>query len=467
MLQSRGFLKHYSSIVVSIQRLLDAFLVVFSLYLISKYNGRIITYHNILLFGFIFTLTLVIFKGLNLYQSWRGASITSEFKRILLGWFLIITILVMSSTLFYTPKIFTQDVFLSWLILTPLGITLEHAIIRLTLRYFRSQGKNVRHVIIAGAGQLGTKLHHKILNSPGFGLKIMGFFDDKYDEGLKDVHGIPVLGNLNDLPQYVSEREIDIVYIALPFRAEEKMKTLANALSDSRTSVFVIPDIFIFQLLHTRLIDLDGIPIFSIFDTHFNGIDGWLKRLFDIIVASLILVLISPVMLLISVGIKLSSKGPIVFKQRRYGLNGDEIIVYKFRSMKVCEDGKNVPQAQKNDPRITPFGNFIRKTSLDELPQFINVIQGRMSIVGPRPHAISHNEHYRKLIDGYMLRHKVKPGITGWAQINGWRGETDTLYKMEKRVEYDLDYIRNWSIWLDIEIILLTIIRGFTGKNAY
>jgi putative colanic acid biosynthesis UDP-glucose lipid carrier transferase len=212
---------------------------------------------------------------------------------------------------------------------------------------------------------------------------------------------------------------------------------------------------------------MGGMPMISVFDTPFYGVDGWLKRTEDLVLGTLILLLICVPMLAIAIGVKISSPGPVLFKQRRYGLNGKIVEVWKFRSMTVCEDGDKVVQASKNDARVTRFGAFIRRTSLDELPQFINVLQGSMSIVGPRPHAVAHNEQYRRLIHGYMLRHKVKPGITGWAQISGWRGETDTLEKMQKRIEFDLEYVRNWSLWLDLKIIMLTVIRGFSGSNAY
>lgn len=192
-----------------------------------------------------------------------------------------------------------------------------------------------------------------------------------------------------------------------------------------------------------------------------------MKRSTDIILAGLVLAFLSPVMSLIALGVKLSSPGPVFFKQSRYGLNGQHIIVYKFRSMTVMEDGHTVLQAKRNDSRVTKFGAFLRRTSLDELPQFINVLQGRMSIVGPRPHAVAHNEHYRKLISGYMLRHKVKPGITGWAQIHGLRGETDTLDKMKKRVEYDLQYLKIWSLGLDLRIILRTTLVFFQNRNVF
>jgi putative colanic acid biosynthesis UDP-glucose lipid carrier transferase len=210
-----------------------------------------------------------------------------------------------------------------------------------------------------------------------------------------------------------------------------------------------------------------GLPVVSVYESPFYGIDGWVKRAEDVVIGSLIMVLIAPFLLLIGLGIKLTSPGPVLFKQRRYGLKGEIVEVWKFRSMSVCDDGATVVQAQKNDARVTRFGAFLRRTSLDELPQFINVLQGQMSIVGPRPHAVAHNEQYRRLIHGYMLRHKVKPGITGWAQINGWRGETDTLDKMQGRVDCDLAYVRNWSLWLDIKIIFMTILKGFVGRNVY
>jgi putative colanic acid biosynthesis UDP-glucose lipid carrier transferase len=197
------------------------------------------------------------------------------------------------------------------------------------------------------------------------------------------------------------------------------------------------------------------------------GLNSMVKRTSDIVLSSLILLLLTPLMLAIAVAVRMSSPGPIIFRQRRYGLYGEEIIVYKFRSMKVMENGDAVVQARQNDDRVTRIGRFLRRTSLDELPQFINVLQGRMSIVGPRPHAVAHNEQYRKLIKGYMLRHKVKPGITGWAQVNGLRGETATLDKMEARIQYDLDYLRNWSLWLDLWIVLKTVKVVLTRENAF
>jgi putative colanic acid biosynthesis UDP-glucose lipid carrier transferase len=261
--------------------------------------------------------------------------------------------------------------------------------------------------------------------------------------------------------------DIDSIYITLSMRHVWYVKQIVTALSDSTCSVVFVPDMFAFDLLNSRLGHLNGIPTISIYDTPMVGTNRVVKRIEDFVLSTIILVLISPVLLIIAALIKITSSGPVFFKQDRYGIDGKLIKVWKFRSMTAMDNGNNVVQASKGDARITPLGGFLRKTSLDELPQFINVLQGSMSIVGPRPHAVAHNEEYRQIIGGYMLRHKVKPGITGWAQINGWRGETDTLEKMKKRIEFDLKYINNWSLVWDLKIIFLTIFKGFINKNAY
>jgi putative colanic acid biosynthesis UDP-glucose lipid carrier transferase len=266
-----------------------------------------------------------------------------------------------------------------------------------------------------------------------------------------------LIGRIDAVAPYVREHHVDLVYISLPMLAQQRILYLLNGLRDSTASVYFLPDIFLFDLINARFGRINGVPVVSIRDTPYFGVRRLVKRLSDILIASFILLLVFPLMALIAVGVKLSSPGPVLFKQRRYGLDGDEIKVFKFRSMTVTEDDDHIVQATTNDPRVTPFGRFLRKTSLDELPQFINVLQGRMSVVGPRPHAVVHNEMYRKVISGYMIRHKIKPGITGWAQVNGLRGETDSLEKMAERVGYDLEYIRNWSLTLDLWIILKTI----------
>jgi len=275
------------------------------------------------------------------------------------------------------------------------------------------------------------------------------------------------LGGLKDIADHVQANGIHEVYITLPLGSQPRIVALMEAIQGTTASLYFVPDVFGISIIQGRLQDMNGVPVVGICETPFTGINELSKRVFDIAVASIILVLIAPILLAVAVGVKLSSPGPVIFKQRRNGLDGEEIIVYKFRSMRAMDNGEVVKQATKGDPRITRFGAFLRKTSLDELPQFINVLQGRMSIVGPRPHAVAHNESYRKLIKAYMVRHKVRPGITGWAQVNGCRGETETLDKMQARVEYDLEYLRNWSVGLDVSIIFRTIRLVLFDRNAY
>jgi putative colanic acid biosynthesis UDP-glucose lipid carrier transferase len=280
------------------------------------------------------------------------------------------------------------------------------------------------------------------------------------DAGLK--------GRLADLAAFVKANRVDAIYVALPMASQPRILKLLDELRDTTASIYFVPDIFLYDLIQARMDDVNGIPVVAVCESPFYGVNGMVKRLEDVVLSLLILTLISPVLLAIAIAVKVSSPGPIIFRQRRYGLDGQDIVVYKFRSMRVMEDGCDVPQARREDPRITPIGAFLRRTSLDELPQFINVLQGRMSIVGPRPHAVAHNETFRKLIKGYMVRHKVKPGITGLAQVMGARGETATLDKMQARIEYDLEYLRNWSLRLDLQIILRTTLIVLRGdKNAY
>ena len=306
-------------------------------------------------------------------------------------------------------------------------------------------------------------------NAPGWACSSRGLYDARSEERrykFTEVN-IPFAGNLEQLVMDAREGKIDIIYISLPLRAEARIAALLQALADTTATVYLTADFFTYDLLNARWHQIGNVPLVSIYDSPFSGVAGYLKRVEDVVIGSMILALIAIPMLFIAIAIKLTSKGPVFFVQRRFGLNGKPIRVLKFRSMTVCEDGDVIKQATKNDQRITKLGAFMRRTSLDELPQFLQVITGEMSIVGPRPHAVAHNQSYRSLIKGYMLRHKVKPGITGWAQVNGFRGETDTLDKMEQRVRYDLEYITDWHLGWDLKIILLTIFGSAKNRGAY
>ncbi|MBI4643702.1 MAG: undecaprenyl-phosphate glucose phosphotransferase [Deltaproteobacteria bacterium] len=415
--------------------------------------------------------TIVVFNAMELYQPWRGANLTRLVRRVFLSWMMIVGVLLTLGFLSKTSHYYSRAVLLLWLILTPFALVVFRLIVYLSLRWARAQGRNTRTAVIGGAGDLGKRLAKNMKDTPWLGMHLRGFFDDFWEEGEIALQpgskSYPVLGNLDSLADYVQAEKIDMVYLALPLRSENRIREVVNALQDTTASVYFVPDVFTFSLLQATITDLRGIPLISLWESPFYGINGWLKRVEDAILASLILLFVSPLMAAIALGVKFSSPGPVIFRQRRYGLDGEEIIIYKFRTMEVCQDGPEIPQATQNDHRVTPLGRFLRRTSLDELPQFINVLQGTMSVVGPRPHAVAHNEFYRSRIPGYMLRHKVRPGITGWAQINGWRGETESLEKMEKRVEYDLDYLVRWSLGLDLKIIFLTTFRLFSDRQAY
>jgi len=425
-----------------------------------------IDYRFLILFSLL--CTILVFPLFNLYGSWRGQSLTKQARAIILAWFSVVLLMII---ILFSLKISSEysRLWLGWWMVLGLVFLLAFRLcIYGFLQHQRKQGRNYRRVVIFGAGDLGKKLILHTTSSPWSGFKIEALFDDAYRNIDSLVNGYKVIGGANEIEAYLEKNRIDEVWIALPLRAEQRVKDILYALRHQTVNIKLIPDIFGFQLLNHSMTEIVGLPAVNLSDTPMGGSNQLVKALEDRILALLILVLISPLLLLISLAIKVSSKGPVLFKQKRHGWDGNVINVYKFRTMKVHSefDGK-ITQARKGDSRITKLGAFLRRTSLDELPQFYNVLQGRMSIVGPRPHAIEHNEQYKDQVDQYMLRHMVKPGITGWAQVNGFRGETDTLVKMKNRVEHDLYYIEHWSLWFDLKIIWMTLFKGFVHKNAF
>jgi putative colanic acid biosynthesis UDP-glucose lipid carrier transferase len=402
----------------------------------------------------------------DVYRSWRGSSIRRELMSLLWAWALTSVVLMFIAYVTETSVAYPRRTFLTWFMLTPLMLIVWRGWMQTILALARHQGLNTRNVAIVGARELGSYLARSILDAPWMGLNPIGFYDDRRLAGDRPLvrDPIEVIGSLDALVKHAHEGRVDIVYITLPMRAEARIQDLVARLSDTTASVHLVPDFFIFDLLNASWGTIGDLPVVSISETPFYGVDGVVKRLEDLVLSTFILSLIAIPMALIAVGVKLSSPGPIIFRQTRYGLNGQKIEVWKFRTMTVCEDGPVVVQARPDDPRITRFGAFLRRFSLDELPQFLNVMQGQMSIVGPRPYAIAHNEQYRKLISRFMLRHKVKPGITGLAQVRGWRGAIDSIDQMQEKVNYDLAYIHNWSLWLDLKIIILTAFGAFFSR---
>jgi putative colanic acid biosynthesis UDP-glucose lipid carrier transferase len=384
---------------------------------------------------------------------------------VITGWLAVLGLLALLGWASHTFSAFDPRVLVAWAIATPAALfAAHHALPRLLPRVLSAQGIE-KKVVIAGANELGRKLAAQIGAMPLLGQRVVGFFDDRSPGR---IHGIDNnLGGIATLAEYVRTHQVDIIYIALPMASQPRILKLLEGLRDTTASIYFVPDIFVFDLIQARVDSIGELPVVAVCETPFYGFNGVLKRASDIVLSLFFLVAASPLMAAIAIGVKLSSPGPVLFRQRRYGLDGRRIVVYKFRSMTVLDDGDVVRQATQNDARVTRFGAFLRRTSLDELPQFINVLQGRMSVVGPRPHAVAHNEMYRKLIRGYMIRHKVRPGITGLAQVNGYRGETETVDKMKARIEYDLMYLRNWSLLLDLQIILKTAIVVLRRQNAY
>ncbi|MEE9445758.1 MAG: undecaprenyl-phosphate glucose phosphotransferase [Cocleimonas sp.] len=458
--------RHISSELI--YRITDILVILFILFLGAPYTN----FYNIE--GYLVAgLSAIVIFGLvgrftDIYTSWSGRPLSDEAIRVTIAWLLTFMSLVFIAFVTKTSEQFSRVVLIAWLVATPLLLILARFILRQIFSRLRRMGVNNRNVAIVGMTQNGLQFAKDLESKPEFGYKVAGFYDDREDRIHRDVlNHYQNLGDFDDMIKSARDGEWDQIYIALPVEARKRMLRLLDQLSDSATPVRLLPDFFTTNLLKSKYIEIADNPVLCIYDSPFSADHAFVKRIEDLFVGSVILTLISPILLGIATAVKLTSKGPVLFKQTRYGHKGEKIRVWKFRSMTVCEDGDDVTQATRGDSRYTKIGEFLRKTSLDELPQFFNVLQGTMSIVGPRPHAVAHNEQYRTIIPGYMLRHLVKPGITGWAQINGWRGETNTIHKMRKRIEFDLEYMREWSLWLDMKIIFLTIFRGFTDKNAY
>lgn len=406
-------------------------------------------------------------ETLQLYRSWR-TSFTSRLPLYtILCWFMAVFAVTIFMFFSKSSEDLSRLVIGFWFVSSTFVLVGWKLTFRFVLFRRRTLGYNTRKVAIIGLTSSGVQLANEFALHPETGFSLEAFFDDRDDQRMSSEYRNMLSGNIEKGVELTRTGSFDVVYIALPLAAQARIDSILRILGDTTVDVHLVPDFFTYNLLNARLSHVGATQTISIYESPMKGLSSLFKRIEDIIGASMILSVIAIPMLIISILIKIDSAGPVFFKQKRYGLSGKSINVWKFRSMTVADNGDVVKQATQGDTRITKLGAFLRRTSLDELPQFINVLEGGMSIVGPRPHAVAHNEEYRKLVDFYMLRHKVKPGITGWAQINGWRGETDTIDKMEKRIEYDLHYIRNWSVSFDIKIVFLTFFKGFIHKNAY
>jgi putative colanic acid biosysnthesis UDP-glucose lipid carrier transferase len=468
MAQTNGPLRRLESWVCALQRLTDVAIVVGAQALANAayqepWNEQTttITLIALLVFG------LAAEVG-ELYRPWRTATLARETKNVLIAWMTVPLALFAFWFLTKTSVQYSRVASSAWFVLTPLLLCSVRVGARLFLRALRVQGRNIRRVAIFGCTEDAERLVDSFEARPWLGLKLMGVYDDRAEDRrhVPTHPGCAVVGTSQDLVQACRESKLDAVYIALPLRAEVRAAQILAALADTTASVYLVADLLYYSLLHAQWSQIGNVPVVSLHDSPFQGVVGWVKRVEDLALGSCIVLLLLFPMLCIALAIKVKSPGPIIFRQRRYGLCGKQIRILKFRTMTVCEDSADVVQVAKNDARVTKLGRFLRRTSLDEFPQFFQVLTGELSLVGPRPHAVAHNEKYRAIIHGYMLRHVVKPGITGWAQVNGWRGETAELVKMEERVRHDMEYIRNWNLLFDLKILFLTVFGTKKSLNA-
>ncbi|MFO1320293.1 MAG: undecaprenyl-phosphate glucose phosphotransferase [Burkholderiales bacterium] len=454
-------------LVAFLRSLLNPTIILATLAVCLALYGVKLDGHYLMLAVLTFFVSSQLFERVDLFQLRPTELIVRAMRDIFFAWPLTVGIVAFLIWATHYDQIYDTQALIAWFIVTPVPLILGHLFAHGVLRILSRAEAAQKRVVVVGMSDLSIRLAGTITGDPLLGVHVLGFFDDRNPRRLPQSTKYPLRGNIDDVAPFVREHNINLVFVALPMVAQPRVVRLLDSLRDSTASIYFVPDVFAFDLIQARFDEIDGMPVVAVCETPYAGVNALLKRWFDIVVTLVGLIAISPIMIAAAIGVKISSPGPIIFKQRRYGLDGREILVYKFRSMRVTEDGPVVKQATKDDDRITPFGRFMRKTSIDELPQLFNVLGGSMSLVGPRPHAVAHNEQYRGLIKGYMLRHKVQPGITGWAQVNGLRGETETLEKMRARIEHDLYYLRNWSLSMDLWIIVKTVFVLFKQKNAY
>jgi putative colanic acid biosynthesis UDP-glucose lipid carrier transferase len=464
-----GLLKTHSTTIALLTRVLDVLLVLLggvgAYYLRFGFDagGMPLGYAVLMLIGGL--LTAVVFPWLNVYNSWRARGLLAPAARAFAAWCLVLLGLLALLVLAKQGQDFSRLWMGVWAAIVAVMLIGLRIAVFAALRSLRQRGYNRRSAVVVGSGPAARNLIAQAREAAWAGFNVVAVFDDSCEESdvAEDFDVLPLAG----FADFVEAERVDEVWIAVPLEQGGRLRGVLEALRYSTANVRYVPDLFGLFLLNHGLTEILGNPMIDLSASPMQGFNRVVKGLEDRVLSVLILLTISPLMLAIALGVKRSSPGPVFFRQRRNGWDGREIEVWKFRTMQVHREDDGVTQARRDDPRVTRFGAFLRRTSLDELPQFINVLQGHMSIVGPRPHAVEHNEEFKGLVDHYMQRHKVKPGITGWAQINGWRGETDTVDKMKRRIEHDLYYIENWSLGFDLKIIFLTLFRGFVHKNAY
>ena len=469
-----GLLRAYSTGLGAFNRTLDTALVVLGGMLAYRLRfgaagiGLAADYGLVTLVAAL--LVAMLFPAFGVYRSWRARGVRAPVAQALAGWLAVFALTLLLMVVFKENERFSRIWMMLWFASTSAGLIVVRLLVFGVLRGLRARGYNRRRAVIVGSGAQAAELAARCRRAGWAGFEVVAAFHPREHAGADETRaldGVP-LRPLSELGRFVREGGVDEVWISLPLQDSAVLDSVLAQLRQSTANIRYAPDLLGLFLLNRGVTEILDTPMLDLSASPMLGIDHAFKRTEDVVLALLILLFAGPVMLLVALGVKFSSPGPVLYRQRRHGWDGRLIEVWKFRSMHVHrEPDGEVIQAQRDDPRLTRFGAFLRRSSLDELPQFFNVLQGRMSIVGPRPHAVEHNQAYGQLIEHYALRHKVKPGITGWAQVNGWRGETDTVEKMRRRVEHDLYYIEHWSLLFDLRIIALTVVYGFINRNAY
>ena len=494
----RGLVQRLYPLLTEVWQALDALVVAGVLYALLQLNGIDMQAEHVAFLGLTAVLMMLVYSWSDLFYRLRTRTLVEEGWRLMQAWGLVLIILMAFGFLIEAPRLFPRNLMLIWALVAFLAQYGMHIAIRTTLHSLRQRGYNIRHALIVGCGAPLRSYASFIAQNPWLGIRMAGYVAeprwlDGQDDGdnrpgsatmgqspayppgqhpgassrPEDEQAPQHLGQLKDVGRLVADLSISEIYVTLPLErsgdAEAAMRTLVNV----PVNVNWVPDFSLAQMLSTRVDNIDGRPLVLLSDSRIDRHGQLIKRIEDILLSSLLLLLLSPLMAGIAFAIKRSSPGPALFYQQRHGLGGRPIVVWKFRTMRISGDGEVRRQATARDDRVTPIGRWLRRWSLDELPQLFNVLQGRMSMVGPRPHPLWLNDQFSKTLDAYMQRHRVKPGLTGWAQVHGLRGETDTPAKMEERVKYDIYYITHWSPLLDIEILARTIPTVVLGKNAW
>jgi Undecaprenyl-phosphate glucose phosphotransferase len=466
-------LKKYSQVFLTSLFLSDILIVALS-WIASYYlrsSGYIIPlYKNAPLLNVYFPLTIyamiiwtIVLKVFGLYEPMRIVDFFEEATKIIKA--SLVAVLIFITVVYFAKEYkYSRMVFFYFWVLSTLGLIVSRSGMRTFLRYLRKKGMNLRFVLIVGAGELGQKILRSINRHPELGLRVAGFLTRRKEKLATKICGAPIVGLYEDIKKILATHHIDQIFLALPLEEHFRLKNIMEAIDNEMVDIKIVPDFFDYIKLRGGVEELDNIPIITLRDSPLYGWNRISKRCFDILFSLIFLTIFSPLLIIITIAIKLTSRGPVFYRQERMGLDGKLFIMFKFRTMREDAEKTTGPVwAKEEDKRRTKLGAFLRKMSLDELPQMINVLKGEMSIVGPRPERPFFIQQFKERVPRYMLRHKMKAGITGWAQVNGWRGNTS----IEKRIEYDIFYIENWSLGFDVKIMWLTLWKGFRNKHAY